>query len=93
MHEEKRLRKEEDKRPTLRYLSQGKIAVLTIIIVILFEIANITVFPFREVGLSFAEINLIMQTIWTALVLVSMWFRMKGNYFVHEITMLIVICV
>jgi hypothetical protein len=59
--------------------------------VILFEVATITVFPFYAVGLSFAEINLIMQTIWTALVLLSMWFRTKGNYFVHEITMLIVI--
>jgi uncharacterized membrane protein YozB (DUF420 family) len=42
--------------------------------------------------LSFAEINLIMQTLWTGLILVSMWFRFKGNYFVHEITMLIAIC-
>ena len=85
-------RRKRMKQLTLRYPSQGKIAVLTIIMVILFEVATITVFPFYAVGLSFAEINLIMQTIWTALVLVSMWFRMKGNYFVHEITMLIVIC-
>jgi uncharacterized membrane protein YozB (DUF420 family) len=77
---------------TLRYPSQGKIAALTIIMVILFEVAMIVFFPFSAVGLSFAEINLVMQTIWTALVLVSMWFRMKGNYFVHEITMLVVMC-
>jgi len=69
---------------------QGKIAVLTILMVILFEVGTIFFFPFSAVGLSFAELNLIMQTIWTALVLVSVWFRMKGNYFVHEITMLIV---
>ena len=80
------------KTPALPRLSQGKIAVLTIVMVILFEVATIFVFPFYAVGLSFAEINLIMQTIWTALVLVSMWFRMKGNYFVHEIIMLIVMC-
>lgn len=80
------------KRPPLSYPSQGKIAALTIIMVLLLEVATITMFPFYEVGLSFAQINLIMQTVWTALVLVSMWFRMKGNYFVHEITMLIVIC-
>jgi hypothetical protein len=77
---------------TLHYPSQGKIAVLTILLVILFEVGTIFFFPFYEVGLSFAQINLIMQTIWTALVLVSMWFRIKGNYFVHEITLLIVIC-
>ena len=76
----------------LRCLSQGKLMILTIIMVILLEIGFIFFFPFYEVGLSFAEINLIMQTIWTAMVLVSMWFRIKGNYFVHEILMVIVMC-
>ena len=76
----------------MNHSSQGKIAALTILLVILFEVGTIFFFPFYEVGLSFAQINLIMQTIWTGLVLVSMWFRMKGNYFVHEITMLIVMC-
>ena len=72
--------------------SQGKIAALTIFIVILVMVGSIVFFPFSEVGLSFAEINLVMQTFWTALIFVSMWFRMRGNYFVHEITMLVVIC-
>ncbi len=72
--------------------SQGKIAVLTVLIVIMVTIGTIFFFPFSAVGLSFAEINLVMQTFWTALVFVSMWFRMRGNYFVHEITMLVVIC-
>ena len=85
-------RRKRIKRLTLRYPSQGKIAVLTILMVILVEVGTIFFFPFSAIGLSFAEINLVMQTFWTALVLVSMWFRMKGNYFVHEITMLIVIC-
>ncbi|MFC1486848.1 hypothetical protein ACFLRN_04075 [Thermoproteota archaeon] len=71
---------------------QGKLAVLTIIIVVLVEIGIILFFPFYEIGMSFAEFNLIMQTFWTGLVLVSMWFRKKGNYFVHEITMLVVMC-
>ena len=77
-------------RPGLRFPSQGKIAGLTVIGVILFEIATMTVLPIYALGLSFAEINLIMQTFWTALVLVSMWLRTKGNYFAHELTMLIV---
>jgi uncharacterized membrane protein YozB (DUF420 family) len=81
------------KRPALRYLSQGKIAVLTILVVVLLEIGFMTLFPFYALGLSLAELNLIIQTFLTALVLVSMWFRRKGNYFVHEITMLIVMCV
>ena len=66
-------RKKTIKRPTLSHASQGKIVALTIVMVLLFEVVTIFVFPFYEVGLSFAEINLIMQTIWTALVLVSMY--------------------
>ena len=85
-------RRKKIKRLTLHYPSQGKIAALTILVVILVMIGAIFFLPFSEIGLSFAEINLVMQTFWTALVLVSMWFRMKGNYFVHEITMLAVIC-
>ena len=77
---------------TLSPSLQGKLAVLTIIIVILVEIGTILFFPFNEIGMSFAEFNLIMQTFWTGLALVSMWFRKKGHYFVHEITMLIVMC-
>ena len=43
--------------------------------------------------MSVAEVNLVMQTIWTTLVLVSMWFRKKGNYFVHGILMVVVVSV
>jgi uncharacterized membrane protein YozB (DUF420 family) len=71
---------------------QKKIAALTILAVVLFEVGTIFFFPFYYVGLSFAEINLIMQTVWTGLVFVSLWFRSKGNFFVHELLMLIVIC-
>jgi hypothetical protein len=78
------------KRPTW-HLSQRKIAVLTILTVVFAEIGFIWFFPFYSVGLNFTQINLIMQTIWTALVFVSLWFRLKGNYFLHEVTMLIVI--
>ena len=41
--------------------------------------------------MSAQEINLVMQTFWTALVLVSMWFRKKGNYLVHGIIMIVVV--
>ena len=85
--------KKNPKRFILRSLSQGKIAVLTVVVVILVEIGTILFFPFHDIGMSFAEFNLIMQTFWTVLVLVSMWFRKKGNYFVHEITLLVVMCV
>jgi hypothetical protein len=87
-------RRKRIKKLALRYPSQGKIAVLTILMVVLVEVGAMVFFPFfeSEIFLSFDEINLVRQTFWTALVLVSMWFRMKGNYFVHEITMLVVIC-
>jgi hypothetical protein len=77
---------------TLSASSQRKIAVLTIVMVIVFEVASMFMFPVFAAGLNTAEINLIMQTVWTGLVFMSMWFRMKDNYFMHEITMLIVIC-
>ncbi len=69
---------------------QGKIAASAILLAILLEVGTILFFPFLQVGLSFAEFNLVMQTLWTALVLASMWFRAKGNYFAHEIVMLVV---
>jgi hypothetical protein len=85
-------RKKSVKRLNLRLPSQGKLAALTVLMVILVGIGTMAFFPFSMLGLSFAEINLVMQTFWTALVLVSMWLRTNGNYFVHEVTMLIVIC-
>jgi len=85
-------RKKKPSNFTLRPSTQGKLAFLTILIVALAEVGAILFFPFHAVDLSFAEINLIMQTFWTALVFVSMWFRKNGNYFLHEITMLIVMC-
>ncbi len=85
-------RRKRTKRLALRCPSQGKIAVLTILMVVLVQVGVLAFFPFFEIGLSFAEINLFMQTLWTALVLLSMCFRIKGNYFVHEIIMLVVIC-
>ena len=81
------------KKPASRYLSQGKFVALTIIVVVLFQVGFMMFFPFYALGLSLAELNLILQTFLTALVFVSMWFRMKGNYFVHEISMLVVMCI
>ena len=43
--------------------------------------------------MSVAEINLVMQTIWTSLVVVSLGFRRKGNYFVHWLIMTVVIAI
>ena len=72
--------------------AQGKLAVFTVIVAVLGQFAAMAFLPFYEFGLSVAEFNLILQTFWTSFVLMSMWWRMKGNYFVHEVTMLIVMC-
>ncbi len=85
-------REKKIRRAALSNSSQKLILSITILIVVLFEIASMFIFPFHLVGLSFSEINLLMQTIWTAMVLFSIWFRVKGYYFIHEILMVIVIC-
>ncbi len=86
------IRKPNFNRQPLSAGGQKKIAIITILAVMLFEVGTIFFFPFYDVGLTFAEINLIMQTVWTGMVFVSLWFRSKGNYFVHELLMLVVIC-
>jgi hypothetical protein len=72
--------------------AQVKFAVFVVVVAVLGELAAMVFVPFYEFGLSVAEFNLILQTFWAAFVLMSMWWRMKGSYFVHEITMLIVMC-
>ncbi len=41
--------------------------------------------------MSYHEINLAMQTFWSTLVFASMYYRAKGNYLVHAVTMIVVI--
>ncbi len=82
-------RRKRIKRRTSRSYSRGKITVLAIVIMVV--LAWVGAFALTYSGLSSHEINLAMQTFWTALVLVSMWFRTKGNYLVHEISMILVV--
>ncbi|MCW3984736.1 MAG: hypothetical protein NWE96_12225 [Candidatus Bathyarchaeota archaeon] len=72
---------------------QKKIAGISLLTAFVVTIGAIAITPINEsqVPLSFREINLLMQTMWTGLVLVSMWFRKKGNYLMHEIVMLVVV--
>ena len=72
--------------------AKGKLAIFTAIVAVLAEFAAMTFVPFYELGLSVSEFNLMLQTFWASFVLMSMWWRWKGNYFVHELTMLIVLC-
>ncbi|MCL5876224.1 MAG: hypothetical protein M1540_00210 [Candidatus Bathyarchaeota archaeon] len=72
---------------------QKKIFGIILLAAFVVTIGAIAITPMSEsqVPLSFREINLLMQTMWTGLVLVSMWFRKKGNYIMHEIVMLVVV--
>jgi len=83
------VRRKKLKRPGVRSSSKGKITILPVIVIVI--LAWVSAFALTYSGLTSHEINLAMQTFWTALVLVSMWFRMKGNYLVHEISMILVV--
>lgn len=76
---------------SLSHLSQGKIASLVIITVFSVIFGAIFIIPLFNISMGVHEINLIMQTLWTTLVIVSMCFRKKGNYFVHAIIMILVV--
>ncbi len=41
--------------------------------------------------MNFQDIGLIFQTAMLAVLLISMWFRAKGNYFVHGVTMIVAV--
>lgn len=82
-------RRKKLKKLTSRSTSKGKSTVFAIIILVALAWAG--AFALTYSGMSSHEINLAMQTFWTAMVLVSMWFRMKGNYLVHEISMVLVV--
>jgi uncharacterized membrane protein YozB (DUF420 family) len=74
---------------------QRKVTAAALLTALLVIIGAIAIIPLNEsqVPLGFREINLIMQSLWTALVIVSMWFRRKGNYLVHGILMLVVVSI
>ena len=81
------------RRLSLRIPLLGKkafIAALTFLLVLL-GAAAITSFFWVEIGLSDAQVNLIMQSLWTSLIVASMGFRRMGNHFVHGVLMTIVV--
>ena len=72
--------------------AQAKLAVFIVVVAVLAEVAGMMFVPFYDLGLTVSEFNLILQTFWASFVLMSMWWRSRGNYLVHELTMLIVMC-
>jgi uncharacterized membrane protein YozB (DUF420 family) len=81
------------KRLCLRVPLFGKkafIGALTVLLVLL-GAAAVTSFFWVEIGLSDAQVNLIMQSLWTSLIVASMGFRKVGNHFVHGVLITIVV--
>jgi hypothetical protein len=69
--------------------------ILTIILTILLMGAAVSLIGMlqTQITMSFHEINLILQTIWCALLIVSMWFRAKGHNMLHGITWIVVLTI
>ena len=66
---------------------QQTIVGIVLVLGLIFAVGVISSTPISEsqVPLSFRDINVVMQTLWMTLLLVSMWFRKKGNYLMHGI--------
>ncbi len=87
------LKREAIKRLTLRYPILGKKLVVGVFTVLVLGIAFVALMSFfsNEIGLSDAQINLIIQSYWIGLIVASMGFRKTGNYFVHGVIMVVVV--
>ena len=81
------------RRLTLRFPIIGKKIVVGVFTVLLLGMAFVALVFFfsNEVGLSDAQINLIIQSYWIGLIVASMGFRKAGNYFVHGVVMAVVV--
>jgi uncharacterized membrane protein YozB (DUF420 family) len=83
------------KKASLPSILQRRIRSLTILLTILLmggAIVLINIFQ-SQITMSFHEVNLIMQTIWCGLLVVSMWFRAKGSYLLHGVTWTVVVTI
>jgi uncharacterized membrane protein YozB (DUF420 family) len=69
---------------------KGFLGGLTVLLVLLGAFALTSLF-WVEIGLSDAQVNLIMQSLWTSLIVASMGFRKIGNHFMHGMLMTVVV--
>jgi len=76
-------------------IKQKQIIEVLLVLGLVLAVAAITSTPISEsqVPLSFRDINMIMQTLWLMLLLAGMWFRRKGNYFLHGILTILVVSI
>jgi hypothetical protein len=76
----------------LRYPILAKRAIPAVIIVGIVVFSYIVIpTVWTSYGLKHAEVNMIMQSIWMSLILVSLWFRKTGNNFIHGFLMTAVV--
>lgn len=75
--------------------NQRNATVIILVLALVVTVAGIAATPINQnqVPLSFRDINVLMQSLWMSLLLVSMWFRMKGNYFIHGILAIVVVSI
>jgi uncharacterized membrane protein YozB (DUF420 family) len=83
------------KRHVILTHNQHKIAVAALVLGLVFTVGAIAATPIsqNQVPLSFRDINVIMQSLWLTLLLVSMWLRKKGNYLMHGILAIVVVSI
>jgi uncharacterized membrane protein YozB (DUF420 family) len=76
-------------------IKQKQLIEVLLVLGLVFAVGVITSTPISEsqMPLSFRDINMIMQTLWMTLLLVGMWFRRKGNYFLHGILTILVVSI
>jgi uncharacterized membrane protein YozB (DUF420 family) len=81
------------KRLKLNSIRHQKIIALAVLAVLLLAVSSVGTVPMSESGLplTFREINVIMQTFWMSILLMGMWFRRRGNYFLHEVLSIITV--
>ncbi len=86
-------KKEAIRKLTLRYPILGKKIVVGAFTVFLLGVAFVALifFFWNEIGLSDAQINLIIQSYWMGLIVASMGFRKARNYFLHGVVMAVVV--
>ena len=87
------LKRESIKSLSLHYPILGKKVVVGIFTVLVVGVVFMGIISFfwNEIGLSDAQINLIIQSYWLGLIVASMGFRKTGNYFIHGVLMALVV--
>lgn len=74
---------------------QQTIVAITLTAGLILAVGAISSTPINEnqVPFSFRDINVVMQTLWMSLLLVSLWFRKKSNFLFHGVLLIAVVSI